>query len=133
MNGKTQSEPYEARPDERSEEADTRCYRHVNQLGITPGGWESRNSGNGYLFVETINHDDGSDTVCKMNKQWLHDERVMANLNLIMAAPDMYEALVEITKHLPKLSSFPKTPTEHGRATKMVYDAINKAAGKVVD
>ena len=95
-------------------EADTGRYRHINQLGITPGEWRLKPSGNG------------------VDRNIVSDESVMpiaqyilpVNAKLMSAAPDMYEVLYYIYLQGKRIDT--------GLAVR-IRSALEKAAGKIID
>ena len=65
--------------------------------------------------------------ICVMVSDCL-EENVKANANLISAAPDMYEALKELTKYV----FFSSQPNSEGdKLVVKANQALNKAEGKV--
>lgn len=77
-------------PTECNEGADNRCYRHVNQLGITPAPW----------YCE-ITHNKTDSHVMSINSLMPVCQHVLPhNQNIVVLAPDMAETIVSCYKDM---------------------------------
>lgn len=109
-----------AKPDRNEVEgADTGCYRHVNQLEITPGVW-TKCCSVAFVTIEGKSH-----VIAQAD---LRRKELHKNINLICAAPDLYEALTEVLYNVGELN----IELDYSVHMKMI-NALNKAAGKTVD
>lgn len=96
----------------------------------TSGPWtiEDWTYENGKRVVTTIRTN--ADAIAQICDLWrpedLHGKEKMANARLIAAAPDMYEALKDLTRIIVTLGDI----NALNDAVKNALDAINKANGK---